>query len=96
MLESSIITVTGHKSTRGYKSYNPGDQSEFRGMSNALKLSGTNQSTSSSLQNASKSSGVENKPTYAFHSCTLNFNNISQKVKSSWQWKFVIYGSDSS
>lgn len=65
-------------------------------MPDPLRLSGTNQSTSSSLQNASESSGVENKPTYVFNSCTLNFNNISQKVKSSWQWKFVICGSDSS
>ena len=93
--ESSIIKVTGHTSTRGLKSYDPDDQDEFRVMSNALNLCGGNQSTSVSVQNASSSSIVENIPTYVFHGCTVNFNNISQSVKNSKKRKYVIE-SDSS
>ena len=52
--ESSFVKVIGHTSTRGFKSHDLGDRNEFRGKSNALKLSGANQSTSLSLQNASK------------------------------------------
>ena len=34
--ESSIIKLTGHKSTAGLKSYDPEDEDEFREMSNAI------------------------------------------------------------
>ena len=34
--ESSIIKVTGHTGTIVLKSYDPGDQNEFREMSSAL------------------------------------------------------------
>lgn len=37
--ESSIIKVTGHTSTKGLSSYDPGDQREFQEMSNALAVS---------------------------------------------------------
>ena len=67
--ESSIIKVTGHTSTRGLKSYDPGDQNQFREMSNALKPPSASPSTSLSIQSASSSSlavSKKNKLTYVF------------------------------
>ena len=98
--ESSIIKVTGHTSTRRLKSYDPGDQNEFREMSNALNPPSViaSISTSLSIQSASSSSlavSKTNKPTYAFHGCTVNFNNISQNVKSdNRKWKYVIHDTE--
>ena len=98
--ESSIIKVTGHKSTRGLKSYDPADQNEFREISNALNPLSASPSTSLSIQSVSSSSlsvPKANKPTYVFHDCTVNFNNISQNVKSeSRKRKYVIYDTESS
>ena len=56
--ESSIIKVTGHTSTRRLKSYDPGDQNEFREMFNALNPPSViaSISTSLSIQSASSSS----------------------------------------
>ena len=48
--ESSIIKVTGHTSIRGLKSYDPGDQNEFREMSNALNLPSASPSTLLSIE----------------------------------------------
>lgn len=36
--ESSIVKVTGHKSVAGLRSYDPGDEDEFRQMSNQISL----------------------------------------------------------
>ena len=100
--ESSIIKVTGHTSTRRLKSYDPGDQNEFCEMSNALNPPSViaSISTSLSIQSASSSSlavSKTNKPTYVFHGCTVNFNNISQNVKSdNRKWKYVIHDTESS
>ena len=98
--ENSIIKVTGHTSTRGLKSYDPGDQNEFREMSNALSPPSTSPSTSLSIQSASSSSlavSKTNKPTYVFHGCTVNFNNIFQNVKNeSRKRKYVIYDTEPS
>ena len=83
--ESSIIKVIGCTSTRGLKSYDPGDQNEFNEMCNALNPPSASPSTSLSIEGASSSSlavSRANKPTYVFHGCNLNFNNISQNVKS--------------
>ena len=83
--ESSVIKVIGSTSTRGLKSYNPGDQKEFNEMCNDLNPPSASPSTSLSIESASSSSlavSRANKPTYVFHGCNLNFNNISQNVKS--------------
>ena len=48
--EPSIIKVTGHTNTRGLKSYDPGDQNEFREMSNALNLPSASPSTLLSIE----------------------------------------------
>ena len=98
--ESSIIKVTGHKSTGGLKSYDPADQNEFREISNTLSPLSSSPSTSLSIQSVSSSSlavSKTNKPTYVFHDCTVNFNNISQNVKSERRKrKYVIYDTESS
>ena len=52
--ESSIIKVTGHTTTKGLNSYDPGDQEEFREMSNAISNGGHPVSSS-----ASNSSSVD-------------------------------------
>ena len=100
VLESSIINVTGHTSTRGLKNYDSGDQNEFREMSNALNPPSANPTTSLSIQSASSSSLPvlkTKKPTYVFYGGTVNFNNISQNVKSeSRKRKHVIYDTESS
>ena len=100
MPESSIIKVTGHKSTRGLKSYDPADQNEFREISNALSPLSSSPSTSLSIESVSSSSlavSKTNKPTYLFHDCTVNFSNISQNVKiERRKRKYVIYDTESS
>ena len=98
--ESSIIKVTGHTSTRGLKRYDHGDQNEFCEMSNALNPPSASPSTSLSIQSASSSSLAvlkTKKLTYVFHGCTINFDNISQNVKSEGRKrKYVIYDTESS
>ena len=80
--------------------YDPGDQNEIREMSNALNSPSANPSASLSIQSVSSSSlavSKTDKPTYVFHGCTVNFNNISQNVKSeSRKRKYVIYDTKSS
>ena len=96
--ESSIIKVTGHTSIGGLKIYDPGDQNEFCEMSNALNPPSASPSTLLSIQSASSSSLAvlkTNKPTYVFDGCTVNFNSISQNVKSeSRKRKYVIYDTE--
>ena len=69
--ETSIIKVTGHSSTKGLSSYDPGDQQEFKEMSNAL--SGKRPLASivneSSVQSAVKHQSASN----VFNNCTFNF-----------------------
>ena len=62
MPESSIIKITGHTSTKGLSSYDPGDENEFRSMSNALisPSSGNNNPVYESHQSAFQSSIVQN------------------------------------
>ena len=92
--------ISGHTSTRGLKSYAPGDQNEFREMSSALHPPNASPSTLLSIQSASSSSlavSKTNKPNYIFHSCTVNFNNISQNVKiEGRKRKYIIYDTESS
>ena len=82
------------------KSYDPGNQNEFREISNAANPPSASPSTSSSVQNASSSSlavSKTNKPTNVFHGCTVTFNSISENVKSeSRKRKYVIYDTESS
>ena len=98
--ESSIIKATGHRSTRRLKSYDPGDQNEFREMLNTANPPNASLFTSLSIQSACSSSlavSKTSKPTYVFHGSTVNFNNISQKVKSeSRKREYVIYDIESS
>ena len=82
------------------KSYDPGNQNEFREISNAVNPPSASPSTSSSVKNAFFSSlavSKTNKPTYVFHGCTVTFNSISQNVKSeSRKRKYVTYDTESS
>ena len=48
--ESSIIKVTGHKTTRGLLSYDPGDQKEFQRMSLAISGPGSEGNSSSRVE----------------------------------------------
>ena len=59
-----------------------------------LYLSGTNHSSSLSIQTASSLSNVENKPTYVFHGGTVTCNNIVKTENK--KRKYVIYDSESS
>ena len=96
--ESSIIKVTGHNTTKGLTSYDPGDENEFRSMSNALNapssaqsLRNVNQVYQSSYQSSLNVQNVQ-IPQNVFHGCTVNFNTIQNVVKR----KRVIIESDSS
>lgn len=72
--ESSIIKVTGHTTTKGLSSYDPGDENEFRSMSNALNAPSTGQDIRNNnpvYQSAFQSSFVQNvqTPQNVFHGC---------------------------
>ena len=96
--EYSIIKVTCHTSTRGLKSYDSGDENKFREMLNGPNPPSASPFTSLIIQSASSLSlpvSKTNKSTYVFHCCTVNFNNISQNVKSeSRKRKYVIFDTE--
>ncbi|XP_066935958.1 zinc finger MYM-type protein 3-like [Clytia hemisphaerica] len=91
--ETSIIKITGHKTTEGLKSYDPGDQGEMKRMSDAIvarpKSASSHPSSSTITRNPEQVGHV-------FTNCTVTFNNIIQKNESSRKRKRVIYSSDSS
>ena len=92
--ETSIIKLTGHKSTRRLKSYDPGDQAEFRQMSNVISgRSKSNNSSSyplSSLESrtCSSSGNVLNQ-----FSVNINYSVVQNSTKNI---KYVIYSDESS
>ena len=87
--ESSIIKVTGHSSTKGLSSYDPGDEEEIKSMSKALNAP----STLSQHNNSSMFHQSLNQPVNIFHGCTVNFHTVTQKVAKR---SCVIYSSESS
>lgn len=93
--ETSIIKVTGHTSTKGLSNYDPGDQQEFKGMSNAISgkrpLSILAQSSfSQSVQPQSSSSNAN-----VFNNCRFNINqSVSPKEKK--RRKCIIYSDSES
>lgn len=96
--ESSMIKITGHPFTAGLRSYYPGDQCEFRGMSNAIDSyfcharNSTEPAVGSSITSSSYNQG-----NYVFHNfqVTFNTNKVTQSVTSG-KLKLVIYSDESS
>ena len=83
--ESSIIKVTGHTSTNGLHSYDPGEENEFREMSNALNVQKNAQSPFVMKESSMVSRKDMNcEGNFIFNDCqvTINNNNISQTVTS--------------
>ena len=100
--ETSIIKVTGHKTTEGLKSYDPGDQGEFKRMSDTIVIRpesfSAQPSPSLSLQHSRNTGTLSGHPEqvgHVFNNCTVTFNNIIQKNESRKR-KRVIYSSESS
>ena len=86
--ESSIIKVTGHKTVRGLANYDPGDQTEFRHMSDSISKSNSKISQVRSVNDSTSSSSN------VFNSCNVTINNnVMQCVRK--KRKYVI-SSDSS
>jgi len=108
--ESSIIKVTGHTSTKGLNSYDPGDENEFRHISNALsncpqpssssssKIAETSHKQINSLYNIENDivNNENNRATYVFHGCTVNFNTTNVTKTNSRKRNYVIYDTESS
>ena len=92
--ETSIIKVTGHKSTTGLKSYDPGDQAEFQQMSNVIS-GRSNSNNSSSYPLSSLESRTCSSSGNVFNQCSVNINyNVIQN--STKKRKYVIYSDESS
>lgn len=94
--ETSIIKVTGHKHPDGLKSYDPGDEGEFRGMSRAIGLSSVTSpapvpSTRLSVDDGNVRMQSGDWGQYVFNNCTVNFNSTVTQV--SRKRKCVIYDS---
>lgn len=107
--ESSIIKVTGHKSTAGLKSYDPADEAEFQEMSNFIGFqrapavpTHVSPSKNSSVQihdsphpsKAGPSSTATITGRYVFQNCSnVNINLNSVSQVQSRKRKYVIYDS---
>ena len=79
--ESSIIKLTGHKSTEGLKNYDPGDQSEFKQMSDAISGETSrslikSSSSSATYLSPSASTAGNNGSTSIFNQCNVTINNV--------------------
>lgn len=93
--ETAIIKVTGHTSTKGLSNYDPGDQQEFKRMSNAI--SGKRPisavlSQSSFMQSVQPQSSSNAN---VFNNCTFNINQ-STLPKPKKRRKCVIYSDSES
>ena len=108
--ESSIIKVTGHTTTKGLNSYDPGDEDEFREMSHAISTGGSRavQPASSSPIDFTISPAVsDSRPPqkvqamegglgYSFQNCSVTINNTTNFVTNQNKRKLrVIYDSSS-
>ena len=93
--ESSIIKVTGHKSTEGLKNYDPADQTEFRKMSEAISNKASLNVESQQICSSKRtSSTMASGNSFVLENCNVTINNY-QVVYKEKKRKCVIY-SDSS
>ena len=108
--ESSIIKVTGHKHTDGLKNYDPGDEEEFKEMSNAIEIQRESEPQASISTSTSVNSAIQIydpvfpeagpsltfKGRYIFQNCSNVKINLSSVTKTSTKRKYIIESSDSS